>query len=226
MSSSTAPGETGADAGGRRGPLRIALAIAGVAVLELVAHCAALASVNAGAVLAPLVVPGAIATWAVSRQGWRRGLVVLGAIAGLCIAALSSSTVARLLPLAAQLLVCLAIAWLFGRTLRPPAVPLVTRLARAVHGTLPPPIEAYTRHVTVAWTGFMLLLSAASVLLFACAPFATWSWLANVLLLPLVVLMFLGEYAYRTLRYPWFTHATLLQSVAAFQRMSREHGPR
>ena len=47
-----------------------------------------------------------------------------------------------------------ALGALFARTLRPGHEPLVTRLARAVHGELPAPIMRYTRAVTFAWTLF------------------------------------------------------------------------
>src|SRR4051794_12558693 len=44
--------------------------------------------------------------------------------------------------------------WMFARTLRPPREPLITAFARRVHGTLPPHIERYTRHVTAMWCVF------------------------------------------------------------------------
>src|SRR5471030_343302 len=41
----------------------------------------------------------------------------------------------------------LSLLWFFGRTLWRGKEPLVTRLARRVHGTLPPEVAAYTRRV-------------------------------------------------------------------------------
>jgi hypothetical protein len=38
--------------------------------------------------------------------------------------------------------------------------------------------------------------------------------------------MFLAEYAYRAVRLAWFPHATLLQSVTAFQRLRNGSRPR
>ncbi len=117
-----------------------------------------------------------------------------------------------------QLAICLALAWMFGGTLLAGREPLVTRMARSVHGALPAAIVAYTRKVTLAWTLFLSAMAAASVLLYLLAPLPVWSLFANVLFLPLVGLMFLAEYAYRILRYRWFSHASIVQSVAAFRR--------
>jgi uncharacterized membrane protein len=220
MSSSTAPGEVWGQAGARRELTRLALAIGALLLVQFAAHRAAVAGGGAGiAALAPLLLPGGIAVLVGFRRGAVPGLAVLAMLAGLSAAAMRAPAAAQLLPLIAQLALCLALAWLFGHTLAPGAVPLVTQMARAVHGALPAPIEAYTRRVTVAWTLFMLLLCAGSLLLFVYAPLPVWSVFANLLLLPLVGLMFLGEYAYRVLRYRWYAHATLAQSVTAFQRL-------
>ena len=62
-------------------------------------------------------------------------------------------------------------------------------------------------------------LSVLSVLLYWRFPIHVWSVFANLLLLPLVGMMFLAEYLYRWLTYRWFGHATLAQSVMAFQRL-------
>ena len=42
--------------------------------------------------------------------------------------------------------------------------------------------------------------------------------LANLLNAPLVAAMFLGEYLYRILRYPNFSHASIRSSIRAFQK--------
>jgi len=226
MSSSTAPGEVRGREAGRRELLRLAVGLASIAALQLVAHRAALASSLGGvAALAPLLLPGAVLIWLGFLRSAVIGVGACAAAAALAALALAFDAAARLLPLLCQLTMCLAIAWLFGRTLRPGAVPLVTQMARAVHGTLPARIETYTRHVTVAWTLFMLVLCALSVLLFALAPLRVWSAFANLLLLPLVALMFLAEYAYRSVRHAWFAHATLAQSVTAFQRLRNRAVP-
>jgi uncharacterized membrane protein len=109
----------------------------------------------------------------------------------------------------------------FARTLRPGCEPLVTRIARHEHGTLPADIERYTRHVTLAWCAFFAGMVLASVLLFAFAPLPVWSWFANVLNVPLLLLMFLVEYAVRLLRFPDFTHASFFTAIRAVCELGR-----
>jgi uncharacterized membrane protein len=111
---------------------------------------------------------------------------------------------------------CLGV--LFGRTLVHGRRPLVTRFALAVHGTLPPGMDAYTRAVTWAWTVFFAVLTGCSLVLFFSGHAYWWSVLANFLTLPAVGLMFLGEYWVRRQRFPKFEHASLLDGIRAFSR--------
>lgn len=92
----------------------------------------------------------------------------------------------------------LALASLFGRTLRGPGEALVTRLARLVYpqGISPRKIR-YTRGVTLAWTLFFIANATLSALLYLFAPAAIWSVYANLLGLPLIASMFLGEHLWR-----------------------------
>lgn len=110
----------------------------------------------------------------------------------------------------------LALLWLFGRTLAPGRTSLITRLATTVHGRLSPEVAAYTRRVTFGWTLFFAAQLVVSLLLYMLAPMAVWSLFINVLNGPLVALMFLGEYAWRHLRYRDFPHATPMQAIRAF----------
>ncbi len=111
--------------------------------------------------------------------------------------------------------------WMFGRTLRAGREPLITRVARLVHGALPPEIERYTRHVTLAWSLFFGLMGISSLALFILAPVQVWSLFANVFTLPLICAMFVCEYVYRVLRYPRFRHVSLLHTARAFRQFVR-----
>lgn len=91
--------------------------------------------------------------------------------------------------------------WFFARTLKSPREPLVTALARRVHGSLAPELEIYTRRVTLAWSLFFALQIAGSIVLFFFASLEAWSTFVNILNSPLIVLMFLCEYTYRVFRY-------------------------
>ena len=155
---------------------------------------------------------------------WQSGLVLLAcaALAGLAHLAISgegsrtlewSVAAASGLPHAG---VCALLLWWFGRTLRGGREPLITGVARRVHGTLSAPIEAYTRQVTVAWCVFFAAQIAISATLFLVAPLEAWSLFVNVLNFPLIVLMFAGEYLVRTLLHPEHPRASIVATLRAF----------
>lgn len=106
--------------------------------------------------------------------------------------------------------------WFFGHTLLPGKEPLITRLARRVHGTLDARLMSYTKWVTVAWCVFFSGQILTSILLFNFTSLSTWSLYINFINFPLVIFMFIGEYIYRVLRYRDFPHVTIKQTVQAF----------
>lgn len=108
--------------------------------------------------------------------------------------------------------------WFFGHTLLRGKEPLVTRLARRVHGTLPPELEAYTRRVTFAWCVFFAAQIIISALLFEFASLNTWSLFISLLNFPLLVLMFVGEYVYRVTFHRNFPHASILEAIQVFSK--------
>ena len=172
-------------------------------------------SVRAVLAYAPLV---AFAAWVATRprDKLRWSIILLGAV--IVIFALEHQqnwgpAAAYGVPHAA---IYLSLLWLFGRTLRAGREPLITRLARRLHGTLPPQLAAYTRRLTAAWCVFFGAQLVASVLLFRFASLAHWSIFVNVLNFPLLALMFGGEYAYRVLRHRDFPQASFLDGVRAF----------
>ncbi|HEY0721536.1 MAG TPA: hypothetical protein VGE50_09810, partial [Gammaproteobacteria bacterium] len=85
----------------------------------------------------------------------------------------------------------------FGITLFGQNTPLITRFAAIVHEELTPGQIRYTRKVTAAWTLFFLATALVSVALFLFAPIEAWAFFANVLYLPLTILMFAAEYLVR-----------------------------
>jgi uncharacterized membrane protein len=106
--------------------------------------------------------------------------------------------------------------WWFGRTLAGGREPMVTRFARRVHGALPPEMERFTRNLTILWCVFFAAQLAVSALLFAFAPLEAWSAFVNLLNLPLLGLMFAGQWIYRNVRHPEFPRATMWQAIEAF----------
>lgn len=108
-------------------------------------------------------------------------------------------------------------ALVFGRTLLPGREPLVTRLARPIHERMTPVLLRYTRQVTAAWALFFTGCVVVSALLFALATVEAWSFFANILSLPLVVLMFVGENEVRKRVLPPEDRVGILATYRAFR---------
>ena len=105
----------------------------------------------------------------------------------------------------------------FGRTLCGGREPLCTYFSRVLHGSITPQHEVYARQVTVAWSVFFALIAVTSTLLFFLAPLPVWSFFANFVNMPLVLLMFAGEYIVRKRVLPDREHSLL----DAFRAMKR-----
>src|SRR5229473_3602501 len=124
------------------------------------------------------------------------GLAYLAWAAWLCIAALvvlsfpgqwglAGFALLAAAPLAADpdalvklppVIINLALAVWFGRTLAPGEEPMISWFARLVRGTeVPADIARYTRCLTVVWTAFFLIMAAAAALLAELAPPQIWS---------------------------------------------------
>jgi uncharacterized membrane protein len=117
-------------------------------------------------------------------------------------------------------LVYLAIAGVFGSTLRPGRMPLVERFARVIdHGdAMPSELVAYTRVLTWAWTIIPLAMALVSVLLAQFASRELWSLFTNVLSYVALAVLFFAEYPYRRWRYPDTPHTN---PVAVAVRLAR-----
>jgi uncharacterized membrane protein len=114
--------------------------------------------------------------------------------------------------------VYLFLLWYFGRTLAPGREPIIARFARRVYGALTPAMERFTRRLTIAWCAFFAAQLTVSALLFAFAPLSAWSLFINLLNLPLLTLMFVGQVVYRRLRHPDWPRGSVWQAVEAFSK--------
>jgi uncharacterized membrane protein len=74
---------------------------------------------------------------------------------------------------------------------------MCTRFATLIEGSLSPTVVQYTRAVTLAWTLFFAAITLALVIIFVMAPLPLWSVFAYFCTVPLVALMFVGEYLVR-----------------------------
>ncbi len=113
----------------------------------------------------------------------------------------------------------LALLTVFAGSLRPGRTPLVTVIARAARGPLPPELIRYTRLVTWLWAGFAVAQLMGSLLLLIFASPAAWSLFVNGLDMPAMLLLAGGEYAYRRYRFralPRLSPAQLRRAVAAY----------
>ena len=119
----------------------------------------------------------------------------------------------------------LALAWTFGLTLRGDSQPLITALARGVHGRLgqpfTPAMVVYTRGVTQLWTGYFLAMVAVSLLLYAATPWSVWTLFCTVLTPVSAVLLMVGEHLWRYHAHPDFPRVTLRAGFEAWQRSGR-----
>jgi uncharacterized membrane protein len=91
----------------------------------------------------------------------------------------------------------LAFFTLFAGSLRSGVVPIVTRIATAMNWELDADEASYTRAVTVAWSGFFLVMGAMSAYLAFYASDLVWSWFVNVISYALLATFFLAEFAIR-----------------------------
>ena len=60
------------------------------------------------------------------------------------------------------------------------------------------------------------------MLLLAFAPFEVWSMFVNLLNLPLLVLMFVGDYLYRAIRFPDHPRASIARVLRAFAEVTSD----
>jgi len=121
-------------------------------------------------------------------------------------------------------LIDLALCWLFGRSLRRGAEPLITSFARHAHaGDLPPDVPPYTRRVTLAWTLLFAAMAAVAAWLAAFGPERAWALFVYVGSPALVAALFLGEFAWRRVRFRHHPRQRLADMLQ-YLRLPSAHG--
>jgi uncharacterized membrane protein len=197
--------------------LRLLLAVA----YPLLAHWASLEASGAAAVLALLDLSLIVLLQPLAqRRLWAWASLVLGAAA---LWTLRATPTPQLLLLAPPMLFTALLAWWFGRSLRAPRVPLISKIVAGLEQCAPaelaPELQRYTRRLTALWAGLLLALALANAVLGLIAvpdgvlmrlgypPLLAvsqdaWSWFANLLNYGIVGGFFAGEYLYRKQRFP------------------------
>jgi len=104
----------------------------------------------------------------------------------------------------------------FGRSLRAGETPLCTRLADQLHGPLTPAERRYTRQVTLAWAVLFVALMLTTLGLYVAAPLAAWSLFVNFVTFPVIVVMFVAEFAVRRRVLPPADRGGILAAVRVF----------
>lgn len=119
----------------------------------------------------------------------------------------------------------LALAVLFGRTLKGSGDALITSMDRYIYGDSQSPRKIrYTRQLTLVWTLFFVTNAMVSTVLFLWAPAALWSIHANLLTGPLIALMFLVEHFVRKHLLPAHERPSLPDVIRAYRmRMAKAH---
>lgn len=164
----------------------------------------------------PLAGACVLMTW---RSAWRWRVVGLltGATVFIWLATANMGIDPGFIFMIQYLAVQAGLAGLFGLTLRSGRQPLVTRLARAVHGHLPPAIERYTRTVTLVWTLFFITLGTVATVLYVFTAKHWWSIWVNFLTPLFIGALFVVEYAARRRLFPDFKHSSFSTAMRAFQ---------
>jgi len=113
----------------------------------------------------------------------------------------------------------LALAAWFGKSLAPGEEPVISWFARLVRGVeLPEDLARHTRNSTVRWTVFFAGMAGVAAALAVLATQQTWSLFANGINHLLVGALFVGEFAYRRLRYRHHRHPHLAEVVRTIVR--------
>lgn len=135
----------------------------------------------------------ALATWALHAgpSSVARGPWLPAALLALCALAAfaNDETLLRLYPV----LVNVALLLVFARSLgHPPTV--IERIARAIHGALPPEAVRYTRRVTQVWCGFFVVNGSIALWTALAASREAWALYNGLIAYLLMGAIFAGEW--------------------------------
>ena len=145
--------------------------------------------------------------------------VLLAALLGAAV--LSHQQVLAALP---SIALNLMLASFFGVTLRQGDTPLIVRIAEFDDGVLTPQFARYLRALTQAWATFFVTMAGLSLVLVLYAPFEWWSLFVNVLMWPLMGVMFAAEWMVRRFGFKELPPHTPLHIVAATFAYLRQEG--
>ncbi|MES1196708.1 MAG: hypothetical protein ABUL58_07175, partial [Steroidobacter sp.] len=143
-------------------------------------------------------------------------LILTMATAILTICAISG--IERYLMYLPPIFIPISVLILFARSLRSGQIPVVTRVALQIRGTLPPELESYTRRVTQCWVVLLIGMAVSSLLLALCATPELWSLMTNVIQYLVLAAIFLFEYLFRRWYFRHLNHESFPAMVMALFR--------
>ena len=108
------------------------------------------------------------------------------------------------------LVVSVFLLWLFGRSLTPGRVALISQMAETYHGELPSPLAVYTRRLTVIWTVYFALYTLSVLYLGFINPGSHWSFYLNLSNYSVIALLVGGEYLLRIYRFKDIQHPSFI----------------
>jgi uncharacterized membrane protein len=186
----------------RAAPLRKTRSVLVVALLLAYAVLSHVAATTGGSDLALAAWVCLVAPIALALR-WSTGLPIAAALLAL-LAWVPTEELLKVPPV----IIYLALAAWFGRTLLPGRQPIISRFASLERGELEPVLARYTRRLTVMWSAFFAVMAVTSAALALFADAESWSLFTNGLNYLLMALLFVGEYAYRRVRYSQYEHAS------------------
>jgi uncharacterized membrane protein len=114
-----------------------------------------------------------------------------------------------------QVIINLALALMFGSTLRTGSIPLIERFMRRQYGdAMHPVLVPYARRLTWIWTLFLVVMALISIGLAVFGTLKAWSLFTNVVNYLLVAILFVAQFVYARLHYRAHATGGLWQSMA------------
>jgi uncharacterized membrane protein len=123
----------------------------------------------------------------------------------------------------APIVIPLGLLILFGRTLLPGHIPLITAISDAARGPLTPELEKYTRLLTQLWCVIFLLIITWSAILPWLQQPELWSWFTNVINYGFVGAFFVIEFMVRKKIFPEHNHPGFIEYLRIIIKANIRH---
>lgn len=95
------------------------------------------------------------------------------------------------------LIVSVFLVWLFGRSLIGDRLSIISEVAKAYHGELPPQLAIYTRRLTLTWAVYFALFAISVFYLGFVSQGSRWSFYINLVNYVIIATLLVGEYLLR-----------------------------